>query len=193
MPVMKRHSSEAMKTAERGDVLGISQTRPGRARIRVRDHLGNLAVLARTTILPGAIALQTMPVPGEVDRDLARQLTHHALLTVPRSPRPATIVLRGDVDHPPAHLAARLLLQHLPHGALAAQEQAAQADVQDDVPVLLARLEQALGVGARDHRVVDDHVEAAVAELQRGRDQPVDVLAATYVGLDVAGDPRRRR
>ena len=86
----------------------------------------------------------------------------------------------------PAHLAARLLRDHLAHGALAAQEQPAQADVEDDVPVVLARLEQALGVLAGDHGVVDDHVEPAVAQFERGSDEPVDVVAVADVGLDEA-------
>ena len=41
---------------------------------------------------------------------------------------------------------------------------------------------------ARDHRVVDDHIEAAVSELQRGGDEAVDVVAAPDVGLDEARD-----
>jgi hypothetical protein len=88
------------------------------------------------------------------------------------------------------HLAARLLRQHLAYGALTAEEQPAQADVQDDVPVVLARLEQALRMAPGDHRVVHDHVEAAVAQLQRGCDQAVDVARAPDISLDEARHAR---
>ena len=50
-------------------------------------------------------------------------------------------------------------LEHLLHGALAAQEHAAQADGHDRVPVVRLGLEQALGMAAGDDRVVDDHIQ----------------------------------
>ena len=189
-PVMKRHSSEARNTPRAATSSGSPEARPGRARMGVREQLGILAALARHDDLAGRDRVADDALLGEVDGDLARQVDDAALHGRVRdvAGRADHAVLRGDVDHAAAHLAARLLGEHLAHGALAAQEEAAQADVEDDVPVVLAGLEQALRVGARDHRVVDDHVEPAVAELERGRDEPVDVGAAADVGLDEARD-----
>ncbi len=49
--------------------------------------------------------------------------------------------------------------EHLLDGALAAQEDAAQPDVHDRVPVVLGRLEEPLRVRAGHDRIVDHHVQ----------------------------------
>jgi len=92
-------------------------------------------------------------------------------------------VLRGDIDDAAPHLADRLLLDHLPHGALAAEEDAAEVDGHDRVPVLLLRLEQRLRITARDAGVVHHHVEPAAA-LYRRAHEPVEVVPARRVGLE---------
>ena len=74
-------------------------------------------------------------------------------------------------------------VEHLLDGALAAEEHAAQADRHDRVPVVLAGLEQALGVGAGDDRVGDHHVQAP-RPLHGGAHEQVDVIGARGVGLD---------
>ena len=83
-----------------------------------------------------------------------------------------------------AGLADRLLLDHLADRALAAEEDAAQVDSHDRVPVLLGRLEQRLRIAAGDARVADHHVEPSVV-LDRGRHEPVDVGCARHVGVEV--------
>ena len=191
-PVMKRQSSEARNTRECGHVLGRAEARPRRARSHVRLllELGVGRALARREDLAGRDRVADDAVLGEVDRDLAREVDDRALHGRVRdvAGRADQAVLRRHVDHAAAHVAARLLRQHLPHRAPAAEERPAQPDVEDDVPVGLAGLEQALRVRARDHRVVDHDVEPALAELQRSLDQPVDVAGARDVGLDEARD-----
>ena len=93
-------------------------------------------------------------------------------------------VLGGDQDQPTARLAHGLLLDHRRDRRAGAEEDAAEIDGHDRVPVLLGRLEQRLGVGAGDRRVGDEDVQAAA--LARGRDETLDVGGARHVCLDVA-------
>src|SRR5439155_24558439 len=69
------------------------------------------------------------------------------------------------------------------HGALAAEEDAAEVDGHDRVPVLLLRLEQRLRITTRDAGVVHHHVEPAAA-LYRRAHEPVEVVPARRVGLE---------
>ena len=131
---------------------------------------------------------------GEVDGELAREVDDAALDRAVRdvARRADHAVLRGDEDEPAARLADGLLPEHRAHGALAAAEDAGQADVEHRVPVVLAGLQEALRVRAGQHGVRHHHVEAP-AELQRGVDQRVDVAQRPHVGLHEARRAARVR
>ena len=133
-------------------------------------------------ILPGRDRVHEHPARPEVDRDLVHEVDHAALArrvgdVVRRADHP---VLRGDDHDPAANLVDRLLLDHLRDGPFRAEEDPAQVDGHDRVPVLLRRLQQALRPAARDPGVAHHHVEPALA-LDRSPDEAVDVVGARGV------------
>ncbi len=121
-----------------GDVLHASEPREGRARMRVREHLGRVRLVGRTRQdLPRRHRVHDDALPRVVDGDLARQLHDPALRdrVGQVTGRSDHAVLRGDGDDAPAGVADRLLLEHLLDGPLAGEEHAAQPDGHDRVPV----------------------------------------------------------
>src|SRR5215470_558755 len=126
------------------------------------------------------------PVAPVLDRDLAGQLDQPALAdgVGGMARRAYHAVLRNDVDDPAADVAAERLGEHLPYHHAAEQERAFEVHRDDRVEVVVAGLQQRLGVGPGERRVVDHHVEASRALDGQGH-QPLAVLAGGDVGPDV--------
>jgi hypothetical protein len=147
--------------------------------VRVLEQLGPHPLRIAGEDLPGRDRVDENPFAPVVDRDLVDEVDEATLARRVRhvTGRPDHPVLGRDHDDPAAHLVHRLLTEHLRDGALRAEEDAAQVDRHDRVPVLLARVEQALRVAAGDAGVADHHVEPP-RPFDGGADEAVDVVRA---------------
>ncbi len=154
--------------------------------MRVRERLRALLLRGAGQDLSRRNGVHEHAAACVIDGELVRHVHEAALAHGVRevAGRPDHPVLRRDDDHAATCLTDWLLLHHLADRAPAAEEDTAQIDRHDRVPVLVGGLQQRLRVLARNAGVAHHHVEAPVA-IDRGPNELVDVFRTRDVGVDV--------